>query len=214
MVTPLVAFAMPLIEPGPFVNAGGLVAQSALAAATFVIPFTAISQVAVPAFMVADVTLIVDGAVSVTVAAHPMPTTVAVAPGVRRNPDGRVSTKMMPACAGLPAELVRRKLSGVLLPTGIDDETKLLVNCGNTETTPPTVTATELVTNDCGINPTNCVEDAVLEITVPAGGICAMAAAEKHMPKIVRASPPILFCREELRIGIRQSLHRFVIKRM
>ena len=100
MVTPLLAFASPLIEDGPLVNAAGLVEQSTLAAAALVIPLTAISQLAVPVFIVPAETLMVEGAVNVTVAEQPVPVTVAVAPVVKRKPDGRVSTNAIPVCAG------------------------------------------------------------------------------------------------------------------
>jgi hypothetical protein len=88
------------------------------------------SQLADPAFIVAAVTLMVDGALNATLAAHPAPTTVAVAPAVKRNPDGRLSVNAMPDCAGLPTVFVNRKLSSVLPPMAMLDAAKLLVNVG------------------------------------------------------------------------------------
>ena len=130
MLTPLFVFTKPLIDVGPLVNAAGLVAQSVFAAAVLVTPLTEISQVAVPTLMVPVATLIVDGAVSVTVAVQPVPLTVAVAPAVKRKPDGSVSIKAMPVCAGLPVELVKRKLRGVTAPARMDPLAKLFVSVG------------------------------------------------------------------------------------
>ena len=130
MVTPLSAFESPLMDDGPLVNAAGLAAQLALAAAAFVTPLTSMSQVAVPPLMVPAVTLIVEGAVSVTVAAQPDPVTLAVAPVDKRKPDGSVSTKEIADCTGLPVELVSRNLSGATPPTRIEAAPKVFVNVG------------------------------------------------------------------------------------
>ena len=80
--------------------------------------------------MAPAVTLIVEGAVSVTVAAQPVPETIAVAPDVKRRPEGSVSTKAMPDCTGLPVEFVKRKLSGVTAPARMDLLAKLFVSVG------------------------------------------------------------------------------------
>jgi hypothetical protein len=130
---------MPLIDDWPFVNAAGFAEQSAFAAPTLVMPLIAMSQVAEPAFIVAAATLMVDGGVKDTVAAHPAPVTVAKAPSVKRSPDGSVSVKAIPVCAGLPGELVSRKLRGVLLPNAMVEAPKLLVSVG-TAPVAPTVT--------------------------------------------------------------------------
>ena len=122
--------AILLIDAAPLVKAAGFVAQSAFVALVFVMPLTAMSQVTVPKAMVPAATLIVDGAVRVTVAVQPTPDTVAVAPVVKRKPVGRVSTNAMPACAGLPAAFVRRKLSGVLVPEVMDAPAKFFVSVG------------------------------------------------------------------------------------
>ena len=143
MVTPLLAFVNPLIEVWPFVNAAGLVAQSKLAAAVLVIPLTAISQLAVPVFIVPALTVIVEGAVKATVAEQPAPVTVVVAPGVKRRPAGKVSTNAMPVCTGLPVEFVRRNVSAVVPPLTIEDVAKLLVKVDRV--TEPTATLTVFV---------------------------------------------------------------------
>ena len=122
--------AIPLIDDAPLVKAAGLVAQSAFTAPVFVMPLTAMSQVAVPKAMVPAATLIVEGAVRITVAVQPLPDTVAVAPVVNRKPAGKVSTNARPACAGLPTAFVRRKLSGVLVPEVMDAPAKFFVSVG------------------------------------------------------------------------------------
>ena len=96
---------------------------------------TAMSQVAVPEVIVPAVTLIVDGAVSVTVAVQPTLVTVAVAPVVNRKPLGSVSVNAIPVCAGFPVVLVTRKLSGVLAPAAIEVLEKFLVSVGRTGVT-------------------------------------------------------------------------------
>ena len=96
---------------------------------------TAMSQVAVPKLIVPAVTLIVDGAVRVTVAVQPTPVTVAFAPVVKRKPVGSVSVNAIPACAGFPVALVTRKLSGVLAPATIEVLEKFLVSVGCTGVT-------------------------------------------------------------------------------
>ena len=80
--------------------------------------------------MVTALTLIVEGAVRVTVAVQPIPDTVAVAPAVKRKPAGRVSTNARPIWGGLPATLVRRKLSGVLVPAVMAALEKRLLSVG------------------------------------------------------------------------------------
>lgn len=130
LVTPFSAFESPLMEVGPLVNAALFVAQLGLAAAALVTPLTTISQLAVPAIIVPAVTLMVEGAVKVTVAAQPVPVTVAVAPVVNRRPDGSVSTNAIPVCAGLPVAFVSRKFKGVLVPAGIAAAPKVLVRVG------------------------------------------------------------------------------------
>ena len=104
--------------------------QSALATALLVMPLTETSQIAVPALIVAPDTAIIDGAVNVTVPVQPAPTNEAVAPVVRRKPEGSVSTKLIPDCAGLPAEFVSRKFSNVLAPARMEAAPKDLVNVG------------------------------------------------------------------------------------
>jgi hypothetical protein len=79
--------------------------------------------------------------------------------------------KAIPACAGLPAEFVRRKVSNVLPPIGMEGDAKLLVNMGWIASGPPTIAETVFVVDDCGRAPTSCVLVAVLAMTVPAGGI-------------------------------------------
>lgn len=115
---------------GPLVNAAGIAAQLGLAATALVTPLISISQVADPALMLPAVTAIVEGAVSVTVATQPVPATLAVAPVDKRKPDGSVSIKDIPACAGLPIEFVSRNLSGATPPRGIAAAPKLLVTVG------------------------------------------------------------------------------------
>jgi hypothetical protein len=75
-------------------------------------------------------TLIVEGAVSVIVATQPVPATIALAPVVKRKPEGKVSVNAMPDCIGLPAVLVKRKFSGVTPPARIEPLAKLFVRVG------------------------------------------------------------------------------------
>ncbi len=89
-------------------NAAGFPEQSLLSVVgvLLVTPEMVIKQVAVPALIDPPDTAIVDGAVSTTEAAQPAPVTVDVAPVLKRNPLGKVSINAIPACAGLPAELL------------------------------------------------------------------------------------------------------------
>ena len=159
------------------VNAGGLVAQSGFPAPTFVTPAIVMTHEAVPAVIVPAETLIVEGEASETVAAQPVPDTVAEAPTVRRRPLGNVSINANPDCAGLPVALVRRKVSAVLPPNEIVDAAKLLVSVGAVVLMGPTVTRTVFDPTLCADAPTICVLVAVFEITVPGGGIAADAIA-------------------------------------
>ena len=106
-VTPFMTFAIPLIDVARFVNAAGLLPQSEFRefGPLLVIPVTVIRHVTDPAFIVAPDTLMVDGATNETVAVQPAPETDDVAPALKRNPLGMVSTNAMPDCAGLPATL-------------------------------------------------------------------------------------------------------------
>jgi len=173
LVTPLLAFANPLIDDWPFVNAAGLVEQSLLEAKVLVIPITAMSQLAVPVFIAPAETLMVEGTVSVTVAEQPGPLTVAVAPGAKRKPEGRVSTKAMPVWTGLPVAFVRRKVSAVLPPLGMAAKAKLFVSVDRT--TEPTATVTVFVEEACVTTPICCELLAVLAMVEPGGATAAPA---------------------------------------
>ena len=169
----MASLTRPEIAAEPLVNAAGLAVQSGLPGPVLVTPLMVMTQDAVPAFIVMADTLIAEGAVSATVAAQPVPDTVAVAPTVRRRPLGRVSTNAKPDCAGLPVVLVTRKLSAVLPPTEIVEAAKLLVSDGCVRDAEPTVVCTVLVDAVCREAPTCCVLVAVFGIIVPAGGIAA-----------------------------------------
>jgi hypothetical protein len=153
---------MPEIDVGPFVNAGGLPAQVALAVPLSVTPLMAMSQVATPAAIVPALKLIVDGAIRATLPVQPAPTTTPEAPGESFNPDGRVSVKAMPVCDGLPALLVRRKLRPTVLPAAIDALANAFVSTGTPPAgVAPTVMDVVFDDTDCNVAPTNCVLDAV-----------------------------------------------------
>ena len=202
LVTPLLAFVSPLIEVGPFVNAAGLVVQSTFAAAVLVIAFTAISQLAVPVFMVPAETVMVEGAVNVTVAEQPVPVTDAVAPVVKRKPEGKVSTKAIPVCTGLPTEFLRRKLSGVAPPLGIAAEAKLLVSVA--KVTEPTATLTGFVVLVCVTTPI-CWELVPMLVMIEPGGATAApasdieASANQKMTRLISEKPVRLdaFCSDD-----------------
>jgi len=199
LVTPLLAFVNPVIEVWPLVNAVGLVEQSTLAAAVLVTPLTTISQLAVPVFIMPAATLIVEGAVNVTVAEQPAPVTVEVAPVVKRRPEGSVSTKAIPVCTGLPVEFVRRKTSGVVAPLGIVAAAKLLVS--DAKVTEPTATVTALVVELCAAAPSCCELLAVLVMVEPGGTtaaptIDAEPSISQKMARLVSQKPVRLnvFC--------------------
>ena len=157
------------------VNAAGLPAQSGFNAPgpLLVTPEIAIKQVADPAPIAPPETLIADGAVKTTVAAHPAPDTADVAPTLSRKPAGSVSTNAIPDCAGLPAELANWKTRFATPPGAIAGVAKVLLKTGNGAGTPPTTTATLFVVEVCGNAPTCWLLAAVLEINVPGGGIAA-----------------------------------------
>ena len=142
---------------GPFVNAAGLVEQSALVATLLVMLLMAIAQETVPAVMLPADTLMTFGCTSETVAAQPAPVTLAVAPSGNRNPTGNVSVNETPLCTGLPTAFVIKKLSAVLDPAMMLAAAKLLVSV----TGPPTIAATEFEFVVCNTAPTCCELAAV-----------------------------------------------------
>ena len=159
--------------------------QSALVVAVLVMPLTAMSQVAVPKAILPAVTLIVDGAVRVTVAVQPTPVTVAVAPVVNRKPVGSVSVNAIPVCAGFPVALVTRKLSGVLAPAAIEVLEKFLVSVGCTGVTIAvnlfgTVSVSALLVDDVAPTKTWKPFPALLPAVAPRGIVALMTIGKPH----------------------------------
>jgi hypothetical protein len=195
-VTPLTTLTNPLMDAARLVNAAGLPAQSGFNAAgpLLVTPEIVMRQDADPAPIVPPETLMVDGAVKTTLAAHPAPDTKDVATRLRRNPAGSESTNVIPACAGLPAELVNWKTKFATPPGTIAGTEKFFVKTGKGAGNPPTITATLLVVEICGNAPTCWLLAAELEINVPGGGITAQLGTPM-LPittKRTRTSPPNL----------------------